>query len=59
MVCVLNRLLAKPIPNQNHHLVFANKTERDILWRKELDRLANAHEWYDNFYYNALQTHLL
>ena len=50
MVKVLNQLLSRPVQGDsgpappNVHLVFANKTERDIMWHKELDGLARKQE---------------
>ncbi|XP_019854312.1 PREDICTED: cytochrome b5 reductase 4-like [Amphimedon queenslandica] len=35
-----------------HHLIFANKTEKDIIWRKELDKLAKDNK-------NFKVTHIL
>lgn len=45
MLSVLHDLLGRSSSGSDqtpskHHLIFANKTEKDILWRKELDALA-------------------
>ena len=36
----------KKEPASKHHLIFANKTEKDIPWRKELDTLAKDNNKY-------------
>ena len=47
MIRVLNRFLTLPESSskRNVQLIFANKTERDIAMRTELDNLAKEYKW--------------
>lgn len=42
MVQVLNDALSTPGEHLKTKLLFANKTEEDILWKDELDQVSNT-----------------